>query len=255
MNWEPLYKLYAIVEAETRKLLHDKTDLFVRSIQPILWLVIFGEVFSALNIIPTGGYTYLEFVAPGILGQSVLFVAIFFGIMLVWDRESGILSKLLVSPISRLSIVFGKALSAGVRGIAQAAVLMVIAMLIGVHFYPNIFYILAVFPVIVLLAALFASLSIVIASLVKTRERVMGFGQLITMPLFFTSNALYPTTVMPAWLQYISMCNPLTYGVDLLRSLLLTGNLGGAWLDLLVILGYLAAFTLIGARLMKNVMD
>jgi ABC-2 type transport system permease protein len=255
MIWEALYKLYAIVEAEARKLMHDKTDLVVRSVQPILWLVVFGEVFSKLNIIPTGGYSYLQFVAPGILGQSVLFVAIFFGIMMVWDRESGVLSKLLISPISRFSIVLGKALSAGVRGVAQASVLMVIELLIGIQFYPNIFYTLAVFPVIILLAALFASLSIVIANLVKTRERVMGFGQLITMPLFFTSNALYPASIMPAWLQYISMFNPLTYGVDLLRALLLTGNLANAWVDLAVILGYLLVFTLIGARLMKNVME
>ena len=255
MMIESFYKLYAIIEAETKKMMHDKTDLMTRSVQPILWLIVFGEVFSKLNMIPTGGYSYIEFVAPGILAQSVLFVAIFFGIMMVWDKESGALSRLLVSPISRFSIVLGKALSAGVRGFAQAALLMAIELVIGIHFYPNVLYTLAVFPVIILLSALFASLSIVIATSVKTRERVMGFGQLITMPLFFTSNALYPSSIMPTWLQYISMFNPLTYGVDLLRALLLTGNLSGAWLDLGVIVAYLLLFSYIGSRLMRNIME
>jgi len=255
MIWDELYKLYSIIESEARKLRHDKTEVITRSVQPILWLIIFGEIFSQYKIIPTGGYSYIEFVAPGILGQSVLFVAIFFGIMMVWDKESGVLSKLLVSPISRFTIVFGKALSAGVRGVIQAAVLMVVELLIGITFYPNILYTLAVFPVIVLLAALFASLSIVIANFFRTRERVMGFGQLLTMPLFFTSNALYPTSIMPPWLQFISSINPLSYGVDLLRGLLLTGNLSNAWIDLAVIMGYLIAFSLIGAKLMKNIME
>ncbi len=255
MNTSGIYKLYAIIESEARKLTHDRTEVFTRSVQPILWLIIFGEIFTQYKIIPTGNYTYLQFVAPGILGQSVLFVAIFFGIMMVWDRESGVLSKILVSPISRFSVVLGKSLSAGVRGMAQAMVVLVVALLIGIRFYPNILYILAVFPVVILLSALFASLSIVIANLFRTRERVMGFGQLITMPLFFTSNALYPVSIMPKWLQYISYANPLTYGVDLLRSLMLTGNLAGAWLDLAVILGYLALFTVIGARLMKNILE
>lgn len=255
MNAGGLYKLYAIVESEARKLRHDKTQILTRSVQPILWLLVFGEIFSQYKVIPTGGYDYLEFVAPGILGQSVLFISIFFGIMMVWDRESGVLSKILIAPISRTSIVFGKALSAGVLGIAMGVVLMAVEILLGIPFYPNLLYTLAVFPVIVLLSALFASLSIVIANFFRTRERVMGFGQLITMPLFFTSNALYPISIMPQWLQYISMVNPLSYGVDLLRSLLLTGNLSNMWLDLAVLFGYLFAFTLIGARLMRNILE
>lgn len=252
---EGLYKLYSIIETEARKLRHDKTEVITRSVQPILWLLVFGEIFSQYKVIPTGGYGYLEFVAPGILGQSVLFVSIFFGIMMVWDRESGVLSKLLVSPISRFSIVLGKSLSAGVRGIVQALVLLAVELVIGIRFYPNILYTLGIFPVIILLSALFASLSIVIANFFRTRERVMGFGQLLTMPLFFTSNALYPISIMPKWLQIISYVNPLSYGVDLLRSLLLTGNLSGAPVDLAVILGYLLVFTIIGSRLMRNVME
>ncbi len=250
-----MYKLYAIIAAEARKLRHDKLDLLTRSVQPILWLLVFGEVFSTLKVIPTGSYTYLQFIAPGILGQSVLFIAIFFGINMVWDKESGVLSKLLVSPISRFSIVFGKALSAGVRGVAQAVVLLVVVVLIGIPLYPNALFTLAVFPVIVLLAALFASLSMVIANVFRTRERVMGFGQLLTMPLFFTSNALYPISVMPVWLQYVSAVNPLTYGVDLLRGLLITGNLSGWWIDLAVLLGYLLVFSFIGSRLMKKILE
>jgi ABC-2 type transport system permease protein len=253
--YSSLYKLSAVIEIEVRKLSHDKTEVLTRTVQPILWLLIFGEVFTAVKAIPTGNFTYLQFVAPGILGQSVLFTSIFFGITMVWDRESGTLSKILVSPVSRISIMLGKALSAGVRAIMQAVLLLAVSLLIGIQFYPHILYTLAIFPVLVLMAALFSSISMVIASQFKTRERVMGLGQLITMPLFFTSNALYPISIMPAWLQIISYFNPLTYGVNLLRALLLTGNLAGAWLDIAVLLAYLAVFTVIGAKLLNRIME
>ena len=253
--YSSLYKLAAIIEIEIRKLNHDKTEVLTRTVQPILWLLIFGEVFTAYKAIPTGSYTYLQFVAPGILGQSVLFTSIFFGITMVWDRESGTLSKILVSPVSRISIMLGKALSAGVRSIMQAILLLIVSLLVGIQFYPNLIYTLAIFPVLVLMSALFASISMVLASQFKTRERVMGLGQLITMPLFFTSNALYPISIMPPWLQVISYLNPLTYGINLLRSLLLTGSLTDIWTDLAVLLAYLAVFTIVGAKLLNKIME
>lgn len=252
-------KMFAIIELEVRRIRHDYTDIMIRSVQPILWLVVFGSVFAASRTIKLpaeyAGMSYIEFVAPGVLAQSVLFISIFFGIMLVWDKDSGTLAKLLVAPVSRFSIVLGKSLSAGVRAIAQAVVVIVLILIIGVRFYPNIAYTLLVIPVIVLLAAVAAGISILVASLVKTRERVMGIGQLLTMPLFFTSNALYPIGMMPPWLQVVAYVNPLTYGVDILRALLLTGNMANVPLDLTVLFAYLAVLTVACSALLDRIME
>ena len=113
----------AIAEAELRKLSRDPTELLTRAVQPALWLIVFGGVFTRLRAIPTGNLSYLEFMAPGVLAQSVLFSAIFFGIAVIWERDLGIINKLLVSPAYRGALVMGKALSAGLRGLSQGVII------------------------------------------------------------------------------------------------------------------------------------
>lgn len=253
--WNEIKGVITILELEARRLRHDYSDIIIRSIQPILWLVVFGSVFTRYRVIPTGDYTYMEYVAPGILGQSVLFISIFFGLMLVWDRESGNLSKLLVSPISRYSIVFGKSLSAGIRALAQGLVVMLLILILGIRFRTNPLVVLLVFPTIVLIAAVSASISIFFTALFRTRERVMGIGQVLTMPLFFTSNALYPVSMMPEWLQVIAYVNPLTYGIDMLRSFMLTGDLHNIPVDICVLFIYLIVLTLINGRILRKIME
>ncbi len=214
----------AVTESELRKLRHDPVELLTRAIQPALWLLIFGHVFSRVRDIPTGGMRYLDFMAPGILAQSILFISIFYGISVIWERDLGILHKFLVSPASRVALVLGKALSAGGRGLSQAVLVYGLALLLGiqVRFAPEA--IVGVIALIVLGSAVFSTLSLAVACLVKTRERFMGMGQVLTMPLFFASNAIYPITLMPPWLQIISRGNPLTYQVDALRGLMITGG-------------------------------
>ena len=102
-----------IAELEVRKLRHDPTELVTRAVQPALWLLIFGEVFSRIRAIPTGDVRYIDFMAPGILAQSVLFISIFYGISIIWERDLGIVHKFLASPTPRTALVLGKALSAG----------------------------------------------------------------------------------------------------------------------------------------------
>jgi ABC-2 type transport system permease protein len=212
-----------IAEMEARKIRHDSTELWMRSIQPALWLLIFGEVFNAIRGLAPGGIPYIEYIAPGVLAQSVLFVAIFYGILIVWERDFGILTKLLSTPSPRSSIVVGKALAAGVRGIFEAIVIFALAIIIRINVRLDPLDVIGVFVVVILFAMCFASLSMVLASLLKTRDRMMGIGQAITMPLFFASNAIYPVALMPRWLQYISVWNPLSYVVDAMRSMLITG--------------------------------
>ncbi len=216
-------KTLTLAELEIRKLRHDPTELLTRAVQPLLWLLVFGEVFTRLRVIPTGDLPYLDYITPGILAQSVLFIAIFYGIATVWERDLGIVHKFLVSPTPRLALVLGKALSAGVRAITQAAIIYVLAVAIGVDLRFDVLSITGVVIFVFLGAAVFSTLSLIIACLVRTRERFMGIGQVLTMPLFFASNAIYPVALMPSWLQYIAHGNPLTYQVDALRGLMLPG--------------------------------
>ncbi|HEY2670533.1 MAG TPA: ABC transporter permease [Rugosimonospora sp.] len=235
---------------ELQKLKHDRSELITRAVQPILWLVIFGETFSRIHAIPTGNVPYLDYLAPGIIAQSALFISIFYGIQIIWERDAGILTKLLVTPTPRSALVAGKAFAAGVRTVAQTIVVLVVAALLGVGMTWNPLKLLGVLVVVVLGSAFFSCLSMTIAGLVLRRDRLMGIGQAITMPLFFASNALYPVNVMPAWLRVLSHCNPLTYEVAALRGLLI-GQPTTYWLDFVVLIaaavaGICAAAGLLG---------
>ena len=205
-------------------------------IQPILGLVIFGETFTRVHAIPTGTVPYLDYLAPGIIAQSALFVSIFYGIQILWERDAGALTKLLVTPMPRAALVTGKAFAAGIRSLVQAVAVLVVAGVLGVGLTDNPLKLLGAAAAVVLGAAFFSCLSVTIAGLVLKRDRLMGIGQAITMPLFFASNALYPVDVMPGWLQVVSHGNPLSYEVAALRSLLI-GQPTNLWLDFGVLVG------------------
>jgi len=173
----------------------------------------------------------------------------------IWERDLGVVHKLLVSPAWRGSLVFGKAVSAGFRGLVQAAVIYLIALVmhIAVRHQPQA--ILGVLAGVLLGSALFSTFSLIIACIVKTRERFMGIGQVLTMPLFFASNAIYPTAIMPAWLKAIAHVNPLTYEVDGLRALMLARGSSaiGLPLDFVVLAGALLLLVLYCGRMYPRI--
>jgi len=248
-------KTFTIAELEARKLHHDSTELITRAVQPALWLLVFGEVLARVRAIPTGELSYLDFMAPGILAQSVLFIAIFYGIAVIWERDLGILHKFLASPTPRAALVLGKALSAAERALVQAIIIYLLALLLGVRLNWTVPALIGVLAVVLLGSALFSTFSLIIACLVKTRERFMGIGQVLTMPLFFASNAIYPIAIMPTWLQVISQINPLTYQVDALRLLMVTGGttVYGLAVDVGVLLAVTTLMVVLAARLYPRV--
>lgn len=248
-------KTATIAELEVRKLRHDPTELLTRAVQPALWLLVFGEVFTRTHAIPTGNLSYRAFLAPGILAQSVVFSAIFYGIAIIWERDLGIVHKLLVSPTPRSALVLGKALSASVRGFAQGVIVYALALLMGVHMNWNPLALLGVFSLVLVGASLFATFSLIIACLVRTRERFMGIGQLLTMPLFFASSAIYPLSLMPSWLRLIARANPLTYEVDGLRALMPAGGTShfGLGPDLAVLFLSTAVLVAVASRIYPRV--
>lgn len=237
----------AIVEADARKLLHDPSELITRMIQPFVWLLIFGQAMSKVRAIPTGSVPYLDYIAPGILAQSVIFVSIFYGISLIWERDLGILHKILVTPAPRVSLVVGRALSAGLRSLVQVVIIYSLSWVLGVNLRLALIPFFGVVAMVVMGSALFATLSLIVASIVRKRERFLGVGQVLTMPLFFASNALYPVEMMPTWIQILSILNPLTYQVDTLRYLMIEGGVSqfGLFTDFAVTGGIFAVLVLI----------
>ena len=248
-------KTATIAELEARKLHHDQTEVLTRAVQPALWLLVFGEVLAKTRAIQTGDLPYLDFMTPGILAQSVLFIAIFYGIAVIWERDLGTLHKLLASPAPRSALVLGKALSASERGLLQAAIIYLLAFALGVKLNLDPLALVGVLFIVILGSALFSTFSLIIACLVKTRERFMGIGQLLTMPLFFASNAIYPVSIMPTWLQAIAQVNPLTYEVDGLRALMVVNGASvyGFALDLGFLLAATALLIIAAARLYPRV--
>jgi ABC-2 type transport system permease protein len=235
--------------AELRKLRHDHLDIFTRSVQPLLWLFVFGTALRHNHALAGGSSDYRAYLAPGVMAQAALFVAIFFGLGVIWERDVGQLQRLLATPLPRLGIVLGKASGAAIRALAQAIVLFVVIAVAGIGIRWSVWGILGAIVLLLLGTAAFACLSMILAALVRTRERFMGIGQLVVMPLFFASSALYPLAIMPAWLRTVAHANPLSYEVHGMRDLLLGITAGGVlWLDFTVVAGFLVATALVAAK-------
>jgi len=219
-----LAKALTFVELELRRLRHDPTEVFTRAVQPVLWIGVFGTVMARVRAIPTGGVDYLTFIAPGVLMQSSPFIAIAYGIMLVWERESGILKKVLTLPLSRLTIMLGRSLAGAARALTQLFVILLVAVPLGAKLDLSPLALALALLALLVGAAGLTAFSIILATFMKTRERFMGILQAIAMPLFFASNALYPIEMMPAPLQAFSRVNPLTYVIQALRNTLVYSN-------------------------------
>jgi ABC-2 type transport system permease protein len=244
-------QVFAVADAEFCKLRRDPTELITRAVQPALWLILFGEVMGRARGLNPGGGRYIDFLAPGILAQSVLFAAIFYGIAAIWERDLGVLHRYMVSPAPRSALVIGKAVSSGLRGLSQAIVIYGLALILGIAIDLHPLHLAGVLLLVVLGSGLFSTFSLIIACLVRTRERFMGIGQVLTMPIFFASNAIYPIDIMPPWLKVIARANPLSYEVDALRALMLDEGVSrfGLLTDCLVLCAVAALMTVIATRL------
>lgn len=249
-------QILALVEADVRKMRHSPLEILTRTIQPALWLLIFGQAMTRATVIPTGTASYLDFITPGILAQSVLLIGVSYGMSLIWERDMGILHKILASPAPRSALVLGRAIAGGIRGLSQFFMIYLLAFFLDVHLVWNPFFLILAAFMTLLIGATFSTFSLIIASIVKKRERFMGIVQALTMPLFFASNALYPIKLMPFWLQIVSKFNPLTYQVDALRGLMIIGGTAtfGLWVDFGISLLALAILVLVATRLYPKIL-
>ena len=244
-----LRSVFIIVQLESLKMVKDPVELASRGFQPVLWLLLFGQALARAKVIDTGGLSYEAFLAPGILAQSITFVSIFSGLSIIWEKDMGLMQKVLSAPIRRSALVLAKMISAGVRSLVQLLVILVLALALGIPLVITPASVAGVLGFLLLGSALFSALSMVIASLVRTRERMMGIGQLVTMPLFFASSALYPVSVMPDWLKVLALLNPMSYLVDGLRGMLLALPSASPWADAGVLLACALVLWGLGTRL------
>jgi ABC-2 type transport system permease protein len=210
----------AMAHAELHRARRERSVLVARAAQPLLWLLVFGSAVSRVRELGAEGVPYKSFLVPGVLAQSVLFIAIFSGMAIIWERDLGITQRILVAPAYRSAIILGKAVSAGTRAVIQVAIVLAVVAAIRIPLEWSVGSVAGALLAVLLGATLLSAVSMVIASMVRSREQFMGLGQLVTLPLLFASNALYSVSIMPGWLQGVARGNPLTYLVEMLRRLL-----------------------------------
>lgn len=174
-----------------------------------------------LSISAKSGFNYTQFLLPGIIAQTMLFTAIFLGISVIWDRQFGFMKEILVAPIGRVSIFAGKMFGVGTAAIIQGIIVIILGYLIGIPL--TLYAIVLAIPLMIIITIGLTCIGLVIASLMTSLE---SFGTIVTfvnMPMFFLSGALFPVTNLPSWIQWVFYINPLTYGVDALRSVMIPG--------------------------------
>lgn len=213
--------IYVIVAREFKKFVREKSRLISTLVRPLIWLFLVGGGMSRL-ITPQSGImtvSYLQFIFPGILGMTILFSSIFSSISIIWDKEFGFMKEILVAPVSRLSIVIGKALSGTVVSMIQAAIILILFPVLGLKL--SILQILGTLTICLLLSFCISSLGIVIATFYESFESFSVIMNFIVMPMFFLSGAMYPVKVLPLILKVATKINPLTYGIDGLKHTIL----------------------------------
>jgi len=216
-----LRAIYTIWKRENIRYVRDKARIFSTLLQPLMFLVIFGAGLGGTLTQSNFGIDFMKFMYPGIIAMNVMGIAFFSTVSTVWDREFGFLKEILVAPIARTSIVIGKILGAITVASTQALLLLVLAPFMGIQLH--IIIIVKLFLFMMLLAFAISGMGLLIASLMKTTESFGIIMQVLIFPMFFLSGAFFPLTSVPLWMTILSRVNPLTYGVDAMRQIILNG--------------------------------
>ncbi|MBC7222408.1 ABC transporter permease [Candidatus Bipolaricaulota bacterium] len=228
---------------ELLKFFRARVRLLVTVIQPLIWLGLMGNMMQGLTQNPfierlLGTTSYLAFMTPGIILMTVLFGGVFSGLSIVWDRRIGYLEKLLAAPISRAAIPLGKMVASAIQGGFQGLLILLIALGLGVRFSTGLAGVLFALLVAMTFSLILSGFSLTLASRIKSQETLMALVNFFTMPLMFTSNALFPREAMPAWLSAIAQINLVTHAVTPIRQVLLFGwDWSSMWVSLVVIGG------------------
>jgi ABC-2 type transport system permease protein len=239
--------LYTLTLREIKRFLRDRARIIISFVQPLLWLVVFAAGFGARVAIP--GIEYQQYIFPGIIGQTLLFTSMFMGVSVIWDKEFGFMKEILVAPVSRFTIFLGKMFGDSTAAMLQGIIVFAFGFLLGIPFDPA--SLLVALPIMLLITFGLVSLGLIIASFIGSLENFGAVQTFVNLPLFFLSGALFPITGpgTPEWLALAAQFNPLTYGIDALRTVII----GAAWtsmhplyIDVAVVAGFDLAMIAIG---------
>lgn len=223
---------YTVWYRDVLRFFSDRMRIVASLGQPLLFLFIFGSgMAGAMSSLGGGAVDYKRFMFPGIIGMSVLFTAVFSAVSVVWDREFGFLREVLVAPVSRTSVALGKVAGGSTVAMFQGGIILLLAPLIGVAL--TVGEVLLLLMLMLLLAAVMTSFGLLIAARQKTMEGFQMIMQFLLMPMLFVSGAFFPLQGIPTWLLWLAKANPVTYGVDALRQVVLSSTLPGAALEAL----------------------
>lgn len=215
---------YAIWLRELTRFASERARILGALGQPLIYLVIMGTGFGATfrsAAVPLG-FSYLQFMYPGVLGMTVLFTAMFSAISIIWDREFGFLKEILVAPVARASIVAGKVAGGATVAALQGALLLILSPIVGVHL--GAVQIGGIALAMLLAAAALTSLGLVIASRMATMEGFQVVMNFLVLPLWLLSGAFFPLRGLPVWMTVLTRIDPLTYAVDALRGMVYGGS-------------------------------
>ncbi|MFZ3122103.1 MAG: ABC transporter permease [Thermodesulfovibrionales bacterium] len=209
--------IYVIVAREFKKFVRERSRLVSAIARPLVWLFLVGAGMSRL-VPPVDGVSYMQFIFPGILGMTILFSAMFSSISIIWDKEFGFMKEILVAPVSRISIVVGKALSGMIISTIQAVIVLLLFPLLGLKL--GVTDIISAVFICMLVSFSVSAFGIVIATFYESYESFSAIMNFIIMPMFFLSGAMYPVKLLPEALRFAAKLNPLTYGVDALKHVI-----------------------------------
>lgn len=211
--------VYTIWYRDILRFWHDKMRMAGSITFPLLFLFVFGSGLSSRMGSLGPGVDYVQFIFPGIIGMTVLMSSFMAGISVVWDREFGFLKEVLVAPISRASVAIGKTLGAATVALLQGMIILLFAPLIGVSF--SAWTILALLPLMLLLAVSMGSLGILLATRIRSMEAFQAVMQMLMFPIVFLSGVFFPLEGLPAWMSVVVKINPATYGIAPIRQVIL----------------------------------
>jgi len=243
--------IYVLWLRQVKKYFRARSRIIGALGQPLLFLLVFGFGFGPI-FQRAGAGDYIQFLGPGIMMMSVLFTAVFSGIDLIWDRQFGFLKETMVAPVSRMEIMIGKTLGGATVASFQGLIVFILTLIIG--FRPHDWLMLPVAAVFVFVVAiLFTSLGIAIASRIEDMQGFQLIMNFLVMPIFFLSGALFPLQGIPRVLEVIAKIDPLTYGIDGIRGVLINGNNFSITTDLLIVVAVAAALLGIGSYLFEKI--
>jgi ABC-2 type transport system permease protein len=244
-------KIYILWLRQIKKYIRSRSRIAGSLFQPLLYLAAMGYGLGSV-FQKAGQGNYIEFLVPGVVGMNIIFTSMFSGMEVIWDRQFGFLKETLVAPMSRYNIMLGRTLGSATIASVQGFIVMLLSLLFGFH-PASWFAIIPAFFVMFLVALLFTSLSTMIGSILKDMQGFQAIMNFLVMPLFLLSGALFPLQGLPKALQVITSINPLSYGIDALRALLINASQFNLSLDVAVLLGFTLTFLFLGGHFFKKI--